>query len=294
MSETSFYENLIYLLFTHDCPVSLCLAFVFGSLCGSFLNVCVYRIPIGRSIVLPASSCFSCGEPVKPHFNIPIIGYLMLGGRCHDCGSPFSGRYALVEFIAGCCSCLLFYVYGGFSLSYFYWFAFFCILAVVFLIDLDHWLILDSVIFPAAVFAFSAGLFICSKQFSGFWVQSFFPALPSDPCWRSCFDSVAGGLFGFALFTMISFFGSLVFRREAMGGGDIKFAFLIGIFLGIGKAAEAFFLSFIIGALLLAPFMIFMKKSGKAPVPFGTFMAIGAFIAMLFGDYLRDWFFSLY
>ncbi|MCQ2736159.1 MAG: prepilin peptidase, partial [bacterium] len=75
---------------------------------------------------------------------------------------------------------------------------------------------------------------------------------------------------------------------------DIKFAFLIGIFLGIGKAAEAFFLSFIIGALLLAPFMIFMKKSGKAPVPFGTFMAIGAFIAMLFGDYLRDWFFSLY
>lgn len=294
MSSEIFFSNLEYILFTGDSPVSLFFAFVFGGLCGSFLNVCAYRIPIGRSIVLPASSCFSCGEPVRWYHNVPVLGYLLLGGRCHDCGSPFSWRYAAVELLTACFSCAFFYRHGGFTFPYFYWFAFYCVLTVVFLIDLDHWLILDSVVFPSAAFALIAGLFVEQKADSGLWLSFLLPSLPVNSMIMSAADSVAGGLFGLILFAAISFYGAIVFRREAMGGGDVKFALMIGAFLGLELSVEAFVLSFVIGVVCLVPFMIFRGKSGKDPVPFGTFMAVGAVVALFFGDFIKNCFFALY
>lgn len=296
MNSDFFLNNLHFILFTGNSPVSLFWAFIFGALIGSFLNVCAYRIPAGRSIVSPASSCFSCGEIIKWYFNIPIFGYLFLKGKCHDCGTKFSCRYAVVEFITACLSCLLFYRLGGFSLSYFYYFFFFCFLIVVFLIDLDRWLILDSIIYPACIFGFLLSPFIpqrieCCKDL--FYLFSI--PMQNIPNWAYVFiDSLVGGFLGFIIFYGISFYGLLVFKQDAMGGGDIKFAISIGLFLGIEKAIYAFLLSFVIGVICLIPFMIINKKSGREPIPFGTFMAISSILAFLFSDFIRKFIFIFY
>ena len=295
MLNDNFLSNLTYILYSVDSPVSLFFSFVFGAFIGSFLNVCIYRIPLCRSIVLPSSSCFSCGEPVKWYFNLPVVGYLLLRGRCHDCGSRFSGRYAMLEFLAGCASLLLFRNYGGFSLSYFYYFFFFCVLTVVFFIDLDHWLILDSIIFPSCLFGLAAGLFIPAKASSAGWIFLFVDHVPmlNNNYALSAVDSMAAGLIGFAVFALIAFYGSFIFRQEAMGGGDIKFALLIGIFLGLEKAGAAFFFSFFAGILFMIPFMAVNKKSGREPVPFGTFMSVGSIAALFFADSFWNWLIGL-
>lgn len=293
MSINDFLVNLHVILFTRDAFVSLFIAFIFGSLVGSFLNVCVCRIPLLRSVVYPGSSCFSCGEPVKSRYNLPVLGYLILRGKCYECGASFSYRYALVELTVGIFSCVLFYLFGGFTVTYFYFFAFFCVLTIVFLIDLDYWLILDAVIVPSGIVGLIAGLVVPEKLTFASWVYYSFPGV-SNSYLVAFIDSLSGGMAGFLLFSFIAFFGALIFKQEAMGGGDIKFAFLIGVFLGLEKGLQAFLLSFFAGALSLLPVMIFNGKSLKEPVPFGTFMAIGAGIAFFFGDFIKNWLFSLY
>lgn len=295
MNLEQFLNNLSFILFTHDFPISLFFAFIFGALVGSFLNVCVYRIPAGRSIVSPSSSCFSCGEIIKWYFNIPILGYFLLKGKCHDCGSPFSCRYALVEFITACLSCLLFYSLGGFTISYFYYFFFFCFLIVVFLIDLDRWLILDSILMPAGFFAFLFSPVVIQKTDCKDLFYLFSLPIYNMPDWcYICIDSILGGLLGFVLFYGISFYGLLVFKQDAMGGGDIKFALCIGLFLGIEKSIYAFILSFIIGVIFLFPFMIIKKKSGREPIPFGTFMAVASIFSFFFCGLIRKFIIGFY
>ena len=295
MNSEQFLNNLFFILFTHDSPISLCFAFIFGALIGSFLNVCAYRIPAGRSIVSPASSCFSCGEIIKWYFNIPILGYILLRGKCHDCGNKFSCRYAVVEFIIACLSCLLFYRLGGFTISFFYYFFFFCFLTIVFLIDLDRWLILDSILLPSGVFGFLFSPFVSQKIDCKDLFYLFSLPIYNIPDWGYIFiDSILGGILGFIIFYGISFYGLLVFKQDAMGGGDIKFALCIGLFLGIEKSIYAFVLSFIIGVIFLLPFMMIKKKSGREPVPFGTFMAIASMASLLFFDLIRKFIFGFY
>lgn len=290
-----FLNNLYFILFTHDSPVSLFFAFIFGALIGSFLNVCAYRVPAGRSIVSPSSSCFSCGEIIKWYFNIPILGYIFLKGKCHDCGSSFSCRYAVVEFITACLSCLLFYNLGGFSLSYFYYFFFFCFLIIVFLIDLDRWLILDSIIYPACIFGLLLSPFISQRIDCKDLFYLFSLPIQNFPNWIYIFiDSLLGGILGFIIFYGVAFYGLLVFKQDAMGGGDIKFAISIGLFLGVEKSIYAFVLSFFIGVICLVPFMIINKKSGKEPIPFGTFMAIASMLSFLFSGFIRKFIFVFY
>ena len=295
MNSEQFLNNLSFILFTHDSPLSLSFAFIFGALIGSFLNVCAYRIPAGRSIVSPSSSCFSCGEIIKWYFNLPILGYLFLRGKCHDCGSKFSCRYAVIEFVTACLSCILFYRLGGFTLSYFYYFFFFAFLIVVFLIDLDRWLILDSVLLPAGLFGFILSPFIIQKNDCKYLFDLFINLPENIPNWLYIYsDSLFAGILGFIVFLGIAFYGVIVFKQDAMGGGDIKFALCIGLFLGIEKAMYAFILSFIIGVIFLIPFMIVNKKSGQEPIPFGTFMAVSSIISFLFSDLIRKLIFDFY
>ncbi len=257
--------------------------------------MCAYRIPAGRSIVSPSSSCFSCGEIIKWYFNLPIVGYLLLKGKCHDCGSKFSCRYAVVEFITACLSCLLFYRFGGFTISFFYYFFFLCFLTVVFLIDLDRWLILDSVLLPAGLFGFLLSPLIVQKIDCKDIFYLFSIPIYNIPNWGYILiDSLLAGILGFVVFYGISFYGLLVFKQDAMGGGDVKFAFCIGLFLGIEKSIYAFILSFIIGVIFLLPFMLINKKSGREPIPFGTFMAMASVCSFLFSDLIRKFIIGFY
>lgn len=244
-------------------------ALTLGMLVGSFLNVVIYRVPLGRSIVLPPSACTVCNTPLAWYQNIPVISYLALAGRCRFCGTPYSFRYAALEFITGLffLACQL---WGGF----FSWFflksaVLFCFCLVVFFIDLDHWIIPDGINLAGVLvgFAFSLVSFLDAPEVL---VEML------GPRGASLVWSMLGSLAGLAFFWAIQVVGLILVKQEAMGGGDVKFAALIGAFLGPMLAIWSFLLSFFLGALFAVPLVVLRRGGGKDPIPFGTFMAIAA------------------
>lgn len=273
------------------------IVFAFGLLVGSFLNVCIYRLPHGRSIVLPPSACTHCGQPLPWWQNVPVVSYLVLGARCWFCAIPISARYPLVELAT---ASLLTVVYqrtwaAGLGGPLFWYGAVFTgILIVVFFIDWDYWLILDEVTTPALV----AGLVGSALLGAGARLPFHDPlglgvplVGPLGPSWRWAWElmqSAMGAAAGYLLFAGIRAVGSAIARQEAMGGGDLKFAAVIGAFLGWERALVGFFLAFLVGALATLPLLLIRRKGGKDPIPFGTFMALGAFAAFCWGDWLLD------
>ena len=259
---------------------------IFSSMIGSFINVCAYRLPLGRSIVAPASACTSCGENIKWFFNIPVLGYLFLRGRCDCCFSPFSYRYALVELITALFGLIVYLKFAANLLECAYYFLFMFFLLVIFLTDLDHWLILDSISIPAIVIGLLGSLFFLNSNPYDSIFYFFFPDLPvySNKLLFGFINSMSGLACGYFIFTMIAFLGSVFMRQEAMGGGDIKLAMLMGAFLGLGNSLFAFMLSFFLGFIFIMPMLVFMNKGGREPLPFGTFMALSAFITLVWGD----------
>lgn len=268
-------------------PISLGLAFCFGTFIGSFLNVCIGRMPVGKSIVWPGSACTSCGVPLAWWQNVPVVSYLLLGGRCHECHTPFSWRYLFLEVLAGGLAALVLYRVGGVGYEFAYYFAFCCLLVVVFFVDLDAWIILDQVNYTGI------GLGLV-----GAWWLPFAPGgypmlgeLGFDPAslgrgGGNVAWGLVGAALGFGLFQGIAILGSLLARQTAMGQGDVKLAAMIGAFLGPAKGMLALFVAFPLGALVAVPLIFLHRSSGKTPVPFGTFMAVGAVIALVAGDSL--------
>lgn len=255
--------------------------FLLGLLVGSFLNVVIYRVPVGRSVVLPPSACSVCNTPLHWSLNIPVVSYLWLRGCCRYCGTPFSPRYALLELFTGLYFLFAHYTFGVFSGMFWKAVVLFCFCLVVFFIDLDHWIIPDGINLGGTL----AGL--------GFSVLVPFTSLPfamrelgSVPA--SVLWSLAGSVVGLAFFWGIQVIGLLLVKQEAMGGGDVKFAALIGAFLGPVVGLWAFLTSFFLGALFALPLLLFRRGGGKDPIPFGTFMAI-ATVMFLFVDYKVIW-----
>ncbi|MBI2252051.1 MAG: prepilin peptidase [Armatimonadetes bacterium] len=242
----------------------LIIIFIYGAFLGSFLNVCIYRLPQNQSIVFPNSYCPSCKTPLKIWQNIPLLSYLILRGRCFFCSVKISPRYFLVELITGIL-CAYFFIIFHFSFAYFYYIFFIALLIIIFYIDLEHQLILDLISYPGIILGF-LGSFFMPEEFS------------------------LGGIFGGIFFYLIRVIGTFLAKEEAMGLGDVKFAILIGIFLGWQKSLVAFIFSFFLLILVSLPLLILKIKKGKDPIPFGTFMALGAFLALLFSSKLI-WFY---
>ncbi len=276
-------------------PFSLFVVFVFGSLIGSFLNVVIYRTPLERSIVLPGSACTTCGTPLKAWHNIPIFSYLTLQGRCAYCSSGYSPRYALIELFVASCTAGLFAYLGHLDAQFFSTLALFCFSLSVFFTDLDHWIIPDQVNFSGMAVGLAFGLIIPLRP--DFDLE--FDLLPAwlakvltTPWQANLLSSLLGIALGMLFFYAIQVVGTMLARQEAMGGGDVKFAGLIGAFLGWRLSLMAFFLSFVLGAAIAVPLMVLRRGRGKDPIPFGTFMALAAVIVSLFGDRMLD--FMLY
>jgi leader peptidase (prepilin peptidase)/N-methyltransferase len=295
-------DALITLLSSAN-PLSLTLVFVYGTLIGSFVNVCIGRMPVEKSIVWPGSACTSCGVPLQWWQNLPIVSYLALGARCHYCGSPLSIRYLLLEVLTGAVAVAVFWsthtvgfvAAHGVALATYafcYYFVFSCLLIIVFFVDLDAWIILDPVnYFGIAVGIVGAWLMppqFMVLQYGGWDVQAW--AGRATGGWANALWSVAGACLGYGMFLGIALLGSALARQEAMGRGDVKFAALIGAFLGPQKGFAALLLSFPLGALVALPLIFLRGKSGKTPIPFGTFMAVAAFAVAVLGDGLVRWF----
>lgn len=237
--------------------------FVLGTVVGSFLNVCIYRLPDEeKSVVKPSSYCPSCRRPIAWHDNIPLMSYLMLRGHCRMCHARIPFGYFLIELITG----LLFVAAGylfGFSVQTFFILYVFLSLLVASIIDFKHKIIPDEITFY--------GMLV------GLLASFFFPFLQgeSDPR-LGIANSILGLLIGGGIIYILAVIGELVFRREAMGGGDIKLLAMIGACFGIKITIVGFLLSPYF-AICTALYYKFFKKEDH--VPYGPFLSMGAVTA---------------
>jgi leader peptidase (prepilin peptidase)/N-methyltransferase len=236
-------------------------SFFLGAVIGSFLNVCIWRIPAEKSIVFPSSHCPKCGTSIRPYDNIPILSWLILRGRCRDCGEAISARYPLVELLTGLLSLALGWLYGP-GLPYLAAFLFTAALVVITFIDLDHQIIPDVISLPGIPVFLLLAVFVMGI---GFW------------------DSLLGVLVGGGFLYLIAVGYELLTKREGMGGGDIKLLAMIGAFLGWQSLFFVVFMSSILGALVGVVLIAIHGKDMKYAVPFGPFLSIAAVMYLFVG-----------
>ncbi len=245
--------------------------FVFGSLIGSFLNVCIYRIPRNMSVVWPSSRCTSCDSPVRPWDNIPLISYLLLLGRCRHCKDKISVRYPVVEAINAFLYVSLLWRYGpGWD------FLLYCVLVssliVITFIDLDYQIIPDRITLVGIPIGLLAGSLL----------------LP-DPFLRASAlgykASVVGFLVGGGFFYLVA-----VLSRGGMGGGDIKMMAMVGAFLGWKAVLLTTLLGSLSGSIVGLFLMAAKGKGRKYKIPFGPFLALGTLVSLFFGQEILKWY----
>jgi leader peptidase (prepilin peptidase)/N-methyltransferase len=220
--------------------------FLFGIVIGSFLNVCITRIPEGLSIVRPASRCRRCETPIKPYDNIPLLSWFLLRGKCRQCGLPISPMYPIIEFLVGAYFVLTYYTFG-ITLPTFKWLFFGCLLIVLIVTDLLVRLLPDAVNF----FGLGIGLAFATRIFPGSFlggVYGLFFRLPVRLPYAAygVIDSLLGAAFGSLLLLAAAVVYKLVRKRDGMGMGDVKMMLMIGAFLGLRGA----FLTILFGTLL--------------------------------------------
>ncbi|MCX8035829.1 MAG: prepilin peptidase [Candidatus Sumerlaeia bacterium] len=218
-------------------PLHAAIVFLFGALVGSFLNVCIYRLPHGQSVNRPRRSfCPACGTMIAWYDNIPLVSYLALGGLCRHCGAHISFRYWVLELLTAVLFTAVFWVHGYTAAT-----PLFLLLTGLLIIatftDLDHWIIPDSISLGGAVLGIAAALALSVASAAGRWPhlgQTLYVPWPFDGvgAWRFAANSVVGAIFGFILLWLIGVFGALAFRKEAMGMGDMKLFACVGAFVG--------------------------------------------------------------
>ena len=222
-------RGFVYLLFG--------LYFVIGIVIGSFLNVCIYRLPLGKSVISPPSACGSCGHRLGALDMIPVLSYFWLRGRCRYCNAAYSARYMLVELLTGIlfALCGLYYLPGLKIILVFFFVA--CLIVQAF-IDLDHQILLDEI-----------------------------------------------------LMLMLLIF---LLSRGGMGAGDVKLSFVLGVWLGFKASIVCLMLAFVFGGIIGVLLLASGIKQRKDPIPFGPFLCIGAYIALLFSPYLIYFYWNLF
>ncbi len=243
------------------------IALTFGAVVGSFCNVCIYRLPRRESIISPPSHCPYCGMSVRWHDNVPIVGYILLKGRCRDCGHRIGARYPVVESTVALLYLGLWWLNGGQVWLFLADAAFATALVICVGIDLEHRLLPDRVTLPLLGFGLMISL------------------IPGD---LSPLASLIGALAGGGIMYGIAVLGDAVYKRETMGGGDIKLTAAIGAFLGWRVLIVALFAAFVLGAI---GGLIYLAFGGKEKtVPFGPFLAMGALIAIVAGQQIWTWY----
>jgi leader peptidase (prepilin peptidase) / N-methyltransferase len=243
---------------------------IFGCIIGSFINVCIYRIPKGVSIVRPGSACPSCGNPIKWYDNIPLLSYVLLRGKCRHCKSAISVRYPVVEILTAFYFLLLYFKFG-FSIEMPIHMLFGGILIIVSFIDLELQIIPDIL----SLGGLAAG-FLLSFARPGF----------------SFIDSLYGIFLGGGILFAIAGGYKLVTKREGMGGGDIKLLAMIGAFCGIKGVVFSLMSGSLIGTLVGIPLMLIKRQGSTYAIPFGPFLSLGALIYVFAGEIIIYGFFN--
>lgn len=252
--------------------------FILGLVIGSFLNVCIYRIPLKESIAKGRSQCPHCQNQLKSYDLIPLLSYLFLKGRCRVCKKPISIQYPLIELLTGIEFIIFFYLYG-LTIDFFAVAMLCCILNVVFFIDLKHMIIPNKVVLFGTIvglglqlyhiFTGNYGLYMGFSQYSGF---------------------IAIGLV-LSFLILIYVLSLIIYKGQAgIGMGDIKLYIPLGLFLGWPLTLISLWFAVVLGGIVGVILLSFVKIDRKSMIPFGPFIVIGVFIALIFGEYIVNYY----
>ncbi len=251
---------------------------LFGLIIGSFLNVCIYRMPRDLSVVSPSSKCPSCDTPIKFYDNIPLLSYLFLMGRCRHCGAGVSAKYPLVEFLNAALYVAVLNSFGTESILVLIIYLFFVsTLVVIFFIDLEHQIIPNSITYPGIPLALLLGSTVLPDPFSRADMLGFRAAM---------IGLIAGGGF----FYVVAIAGRMIFKKDAMGGGDIKMMAMIGGLLGWKGVILTTFAGSLIGSIAGVALIKLKGREWGSRIPFGPYLALGALISLLLGQEILVWY----
>jgi len=251
--------------------VALAFAAAFGAVAGSFLNVVIYRLPLGRSIVWPSSACPSCGRELLWYENVPVVSFLALRARCRTCRAPIAFRYPFVEALTAAMFGAGWWYYGpGVLLAS--RLAFGCSIIALFAIDLEHHLLPNAITLPGIVVGFVFSLF-------------------TEPGWQSSLVGIVAG--GGALFAVAEGYYR-VRKEEGLGMGDVKMLAMIGAFLGWKLALVTLMMASIAGSVVGLLLIVSRRGTMKDALPFGTFLALGAAAAATVGPAALAWYLGLF
>ncbi len=244
------------------------LIFWLGACIGSFLNVCIFRMPEKKSVVSPGSACPGCGHQLSWWENIPLISYLILRAKCRECGGSISVQYPLVEGVNGLMY-VLFWLRFGYGIPAVIYCLFFSAMLVVTLIDLRHYIIPDAISVYGIPVGFAASFFLPGVS----WL-----------------DSLLGIVFGGGILYLVAWGYYFFTKREGMGGGDIKLLAMIGAFLGWQAIPAVIFFSAAAGSLIGVAMMVFSKKGRHHALPYGPFLAGAAVFYLFYGHEIIEWY----
>ena len=249
----------------------LLLIFIYGLIIGSFLNVCIYRIPRDESIAWPGSHCPACGHSLKWYDNIPLVSYLVLKGKCRYCRTSISAQYPTVEALNAVLYIVM-YLKFGFGADFIFYSLMSSVLVTIIFIDLKEMIIPDSLVLCILV------LSIIHKAIN-YFLYGISPNLTG---------SILGLFLAVGLFLAI-----VIISRGGMGGGDVTLIGALGFVLGVKNILLNIFLSFILGAIISMVLLAAKIKTRKDPIPFGPFIVLGFFMTVLWGKVIINWYFTL-
>ena len=274
-------------------PFASAVVLLVGLVLGSFLNVCIYRMPLGRSIVWPGSSCPACGDPILWHRNVPVLSWILLRGRCAACRAPISWRYPFVEALTGLLLLGLWRLFGP-DVSFAIAGPFALAMIVLFFTDLDHQLLPDKI----TLGGLAAGLAVA-------WFNPFLDGLgtgadlewlypfPMGPGWSRVWGAVGGAALGAGLLWGFGALYGALRKVEAMGMGDVKMMAMVGAFTGPWGVALTIFGGSLVGALVGLALIPLRGRTLRDALPFGCFLAPAALAVLLAGRRMAEFYLGL-
>jgi leader peptidase (prepilin peptidase) / N-methyltransferase len=268
-------------------------AFVLGLMVGSFLNVCIYRIPRGESIVLPSSHCPHCGADIRPYDNIPVVSFLLLAGKCRTCGRGISWQYPAVELLTAFLFSLTVFKVGPDLRTLIFW-AFFSALVVLILIDLKERILPNVITLPGVLAGLACSLISPVNDGTAKALLSLFGWTVPNPRFYSFLDSTIGALVcgGFLWVVAEAYFR--IRKIEGLGFGDIKLMGMVGAFLGLKLALFTIMLGSFLGAVVGFAFIRLTGKDSRYELPFGSFLGVSTIVAALWGREVIQWYLNVH
>ena len=267
---------------------------ILGLLIGSFLNVCIYRIPLKKSIVWPGSSCPKCSKPIKPYDNIPVFSWLILRGRCRFCKNPISIQYPFVELLTGIAFFACFHTWG-LSSPTFINSMFLAIIIVLIFTDYNHQILPNVLTIPGTI----VGILVSPLQIFPVYLgvlevrTAELLGLESTPIAWPWLGSIIGAIFGGGLLYLIATLYRVVRHRDGLGLGDVKMMMMVGAFLGYRLALLTIFGGALLGTLVGISLQLAGKATMQTRLAFGVFLGIAAAAALFWGLPFLDWYLQI-